>query len=146
MAADKRATEAEPEQRQVLPADVSPEQPTGIRVRMRRTPGGAQLLKVIVFLLGLLFILLGFVLVALPGPLTIPPILVGLYIWSTEFAWADRLLERAKKSAREAWENAKKKPVISSLVTVGGLLALGVGIYLMARFDLVARGKELVGF
>jgi hypothetical protein len=51
---------------------------------------------------GLLFILLGLALAALPGPLTIPPILVGLYIWSTEFAWAGRLLERAKRSAREA--------------------------------------------
>lgn len=145
MATEERVSATDPGQGQVMPADVSPEQPTGIRARLRRTPGGAHLLKVIVFVLGLLFILLGFVLVALPGPLTIPPILVGLYIWSTEFAWADRLLERAKKSAREAWENAKKKPVISSLVTVGGLLALGVGIYLAARFDLVARGKELVG-
>lgn len=112
---------------------------------MRRTPGGAQLLQVIVFVLGLLFILLGIALLALPGPLTIPPILVGLYIWSTEFGWAHRLLERAKVSAREAWEKAKDKPVISGLVTVSGLIALGVGIYLVGRFDLIARGKDLIG-
>lgn len=118
---------------------------TGLRARMRRTPGGAQLLQAIVFVVGLLFILLGVALVALPGPLTIPPILVGLYIWSTEFGWAHRLLERAKVSAREAWEQAKDKPVISALVTVGGLLALGVGIYLVSRFDLIARGRDLVG-
>ena len=75
---------------------------------MRRTPGGGQAVKVIVFLAGLLFILLGIALAALPGPLTIPPILLGLYIWSTEFAWADRLLDRARKSALEAWEKAKE--------------------------------------
>ncbi|MBW3641047.1 MAG: hypothetical protein KY451_14575 [Actinobacteria bacterium] len=118
---------------------------TGWRVRMRRTPGGAQLLQVLVFVLGLLFILLGITLAALPGPLTIPPILLGLYIWSTEFGWAHRLLERAKVSAREAWEKAKGKPVVSGLVTVSGLTALGVGIYLVGRYDLVARGRDLVG-
>ncbi len=118
---------------------------TGWRARLRRTPGGAHLLKVLVFLAGLVFILLGFVLVIAPGPLTIPPILVGLYIWSTEFAWADRLLERAKASAREAWSNAKAKPVSSALVTVSGLIALGVGVFLVGKYDLVVRGKDVVG-
>ena len=126
---------------------VSPEPPaqTGVRARLRRTPGGAQLLKVIVFVVGLLFILLGAALVVAPGPLTIPPILVGLYIWSTEFAWADRLLDRAKASAREAWANAKAKPVVSALVTGSGLIALGVGLFLVSKYDLVIRGKDLVG-
>lgn len=122
-----------------------PLEQAGVRARLRRTPGGALLLRVAAFLLGLLFILLGFLLLALPGPLTIPPILVGLYIWSTEFAWADRLLERAKKQAREAWANAKAKPVLSAAVTLGGLLAVGVVIYLVGRYDLVARGKDLAG-
>jgi len=65
------------------------------RDRVRRTPGGRQALRVAVFLLGLFFVLLGLALAALPGPLTIPPILLGVWIWSSEFAWADRLLERA---------------------------------------------------
>jgi len=118
---------------------------TGWRARLRRTPGGAQLLQVLVFVLGLLFILLGVALAALPGPLTIPPILVGLYIWSTEFGWAHRLLERVKVSAREAWEKAKDKPVVSALVTISGLVAVVVGIYLVGRYDLVARGRDLIG-
>ena len=118
---------------------------TGWRARMRRTPGGAHLLKVLVFLLGLVFVLLGGALIVAPGPLTIPPILLGLYIWSTEFAWADRLLDRAKDSAREAWANVKAKPVLSGFVTAGGLAALGVGVYLIGRFDLVAKLKESVG-
>ena len=112
---------------------------------MRRTPGGASAVKVIVFVSGLFFILLGLALAALPGPLTIPPILLGLYIWSTEFAWADRLLERAKRSALEAWEKAKQKPVITGLVTASGLVAFGVGLWLTARYDLVQRARELVG-
>ena len=112
---------------------------------LRRTPGGALAVQAIVFTVGLLFILLGLALAALPGPLTIPPILLGLYVWSTEFAWAERLLARAKRSAQEAWENAKRRPVITSIVTVGGLLAFGVGVYLVGRYDLVARARELVG-
>ena len=118
---------------------------TGVRARMRRTPGAAHLLQGIVFVVGLLCILLGIALAALPGPLTIPPILLGLYIWSTEFAWADRLLDRAKDSAREAWAKAKAKPVLSAFVTLAGLVALGVGIYLIGKYDLVAKGKDLVG-
>ena len=124
---------------------VEPTASAGWKVKMRRTPGGAHAVKAIVLVAGLLFILLGVALAALPGPLTIPPILLGLWIWSTEFAWADRLLERAKRSAREAWENAKRKPVLTGLITGGGLLALGVGLYLVARYDLVDRALGLVG-
>ncbi|HWH30432.1 MAG TPA: PGPGW domain-containing protein [Mycobacteriales bacterium] len=117
----------------------------GVRARLRRTPGGRQLLKAGVFVLGLLFILLGLALAALPGPLTIPPILLGVWIWSSEFAWADRLLERAKRSAQEAWEQAKRKPVVSALVTGSGLVALGVGLYLASRYELVDRARDAVG-
>jgi hypothetical protein len=119
--------------------------PRGWRARARRTPGGALLLKCGVFVLGLLFILLGLALLALPGPLTIPPILLGVWIWSSEFAWANRLFDRAKRSAREAWENARRRPVVSALVTGSGLVALGVGLYLLARYDLLARGADVIG-
>ncbi|HWG93611.1 MAG TPA: PGPGW domain-containing protein [Mycobacteriales bacterium] len=115
------------------------------RDRVRRTPGGRQFLKAAVFVLGLAFVLLGVALAALPGPLTIPPILLGVWIWSSEFAWADRLLERAKRSAREAWDNAKRRPVVSALVTGSGLVALGVGLWLAARYQLVDRARDLVG-
>jgi len=118
---------------------------TGVRARLRRTPGGAQLLQVLVFVVGLVCILIGIALAALPGPLTIPPILLGLYVWSTEFAWADRLLDRAKASAREAWAKAKAKPVLSAFVTVAGLMALGVGVFLVGKYDLLAKAQDLVG-
>ena len=133
-----------------------PEQPTpptvgarrsarGWRAALRRTPGGALLLKAMVFTLGLAFVVLGLVLIVAPGPLTIPPILLGLWIWSTEFAWADRQLDRAKASARIAWEDAKRRPVVSAVVTGGGLVGLGIGIWLVGRYDLVARAREVVG-
>lgn len=118
---------------------------TGVRARLRRTPGGGLLLRAVVFVVGLLSVLLGLALIALPGPLTIPPILLGVYVWSTEFAWADRLLERAKTSAREALEQARRRPVTSAVVTLGGVAALVIGIYLADRYALVARAQEALG-
>lgn len=118
---------------------------TGVRAKLRSTPGGTQLLQVLVFVVGLICILIGIALAALPGPLTIPPILLGVYVWSTEFAWAERLLDRAKDSAREAWARAKAKPVLSGLVTLAGVASLGVGVYLVGKFDLVDKGQDLVG-
>ena len=118
---------------------------TGWRATLRRTPGGALLLKALVFTVGLAFVVLGLVLVVAPGPLTIPPILLGLWIWSTEFAWADRQLDRAKASARVAWADARRRPVVSAAVTGGGLIALGVGIWLSVEYELVARAREVVG-
>ena len=130
-------------------AGTSADEPAGAaagwRARLRRTPGGRQFLKAGVFLLGLFFVLLGLALAALPGPLTIPPILLGVWIWSSEFSWAERLLERARRSAREAWEKSKRRPVTSALVTGSGLVALGVGVYLVSRYELLARAQEAVG-
>ena len=52
--------------------------------------------RVVLFVAGLLLILLGLALIVLPGPLTIPPILLGIWLWSLEFEfarhWRRRLL------------------------------------------------------
>lgn len=133
-----------PSEQELTPEGTSPPA-TGWRAGVRRTPGGRLFLKLGALIIGSAFIALGFALVVLPGPLTIPPILLGLYILSTEFAWADRLLDRAKDSARDAWEAAKRKPVLSAVTTGGGLVLAGVVFWAVARYDLVDRGRELVG-
>ena len=122
-----------------------PARPRGWKAVLRRTPGGALAVKAIVLVVGLAFVLLGFALVALPGPLTIPPILLGLWIWSTEFRWADRLLDRAKLSAHKALDEARRRPVLTGLVTGSGIVALVVGIVLATRYQLVDRLLELAG-
>ena len=115
------------------------------RDRVRSKPGLAQLYRVGVFLAGLLFVALGVALAVLPGPLTIPPVLVGLYIWSTEFAWARRLFVSFQRKARAAWAHAKEHPVSSALITVGGLAAAGAAFWAVGHFELVDRAKEAVG-
>ena len=115
------------------------------RDRMRRRSHTRIAWRVSIFLAGLLCILAGFALVVLPGPLTIPPIIVGLWIWSTEFAWANRFFAPAREKAKVAWKNAKEHPVSSSLITVGGLVVAGLVIWLVSHFHLVQQVKEYVG-
>jgi hypothetical protein len=117
----------------------------GWRARLRRTRGGALALKLGALFLGSLFILLGLAAAVLPGPLTIPPMLLGLYILASEFDWADRLLQRAKKSAEEAWAKAKQRPVLSAITTVGGLALAGVAIWAVGHYELVDRAREALG-
>jgi hypothetical protein len=117
----------------------------GWRDRVRSKPGLAQVYRVGVFLAGLLFVALGVALAVLPGPLTIPPVLVGLWIWSTEFAWARRFFVSFQAKARSAWTHAKQHPVSSALITVGGLAAAGVAFWAVGHFQLVERAKDAVG-
>ena len=118
---------------------------SGYRARLRRTRGGRLLVRAVVLVVGALFVALGLLLVVLPGPLTIPPILVGVYIWSTEFAWADRLRERAVHSAQEAWEQAKKRPLASGLATGGGLIAMVAGFWAVRRYGITGMVDRALG-
>jgi len=116
-----------------------------LRARLRSNPGTRLFWRAGVFVLGLICIAAGFALVVLPGPLTIPPIVLGLWIWSTEFQWAHRFFASGKAKGQEAWEHAKLHPVSSTIVTVGGLALGGVLIWATLHYDLVDRGKQLVG-
>ena len=136
---DTAETEVDP-----LPAPKQVPQ-TGFRARMRKTPGLSQAYRVAVFVVGLLFILLGIALATLPGPLTIPPVLLGLYIWSTEFAFAERLFDNFKEKGKAAWEHAKAHPVSSTIITVGGLVLAGVAFWAVGHFELIDKARDAVG-
>jgi uncharacterized membrane protein YbaN (DUF454 family) len=101
--------------------------------------------RVTLFVAGLLLIITGLVLIVLPGPLTIPPILLGLWLWSLEFEFAHRLLRPVKEKGAVAWEQAKAKPVHTTVVTVLGLVGAAVVIWATFRYDLIDRGRDLVG-
>ena len=119
--------------------------PGGRRDRLRSNPATRLPYRIGVFVLGLLCIAAGLALAVLPGPLTIPPVLLGLWIWSWEFAFAQRFFESFKEKASDAWDHAKAKPVSSALVTVLGLAAAGAAMWAVVHYDLVARGKDAVG-
>ena len=117
----------------------------GLRDRIRSKPGLGHAYRLAVFVVGLLFIALGFALAVLPGPLTIPPVLLGLWIWSTEFRFAERIFDSFKEKASEAWEHAKRHPRSSALITAGGLCAAVLAGWAIAHYELVARAKDAVG-
>ncbi len=122
-----------------------PIEPGTFRARVHSKPGVALAWRVGVFVVGLLFVLLGLALTVLPGPLTIPPVLVGLWVWSTEFDWARRVFATFARKARETWKHARQHPVSSAAVTFGGLAAAGAVFWAVGYFELVDRGKSALG-
>lgn len=115
-----------------------------LRARIRSKPGIRQIYRVGVFVVGLLFIALGISLVALPGPLTIPPVLLGLWIWSAEFAFAERFFDSFQEKGRDAWEHARAHPVTSTLVTVGGLLAAAAVFWFLSSQGILEDAKNAI--
>jgi hypothetical protein len=114
----------------------------GWRHRVRSKPGLRETYRVGVFTAGLLCIAAGFALMVLPGPLTIPPVLLGLWIWSTEFRFAERFFDAFKDKARDAWAHAKLHPTPSACITGGGLLTAGAGLWAVSHFRVVDMAKE----
>jgi uncharacterized protein (TIGR02611 family) len=117
----------------------------GVRARIRANPPLYAVYRVVVFVVGLLCMAIGVALAALPGPLTIPPVLLGLWIWSTEFRFARRLFDSFKRKADEAWQHAKAHPVSSAAVTIGGLLLAAAAFWAVGHFDLIGKAREAVG-
>lgn len=101
--------------------------------------------RVVVFVVGLLLILLGLVLIVLPGPLTIPPIVLGVWLWSREFAFADRWLAPVREKGALALDHARRAPIRTGLVTVLGLATAVAALWTALSYDLFARAKDLVG-
>ena len=122
-----------------------PVKPGSFRERMHSNPSLLLPWRIAVFVLGLLFVMLGIALTALPGPLTIPPVLIGLWIWSSEFQWAARFFAIFKRKAQDAWQHAKQHPVSSAAITVGGLAAAGVAFWAVGHFQLVDQAKVALG-
>jgi uncharacterized membrane protein YbaN (DUF454 family) len=119
--------------------------PGSFRARVHANRSLALAWRIGVFVVGLLFVALGIALTVLPGPLTIPPVLLGLWVWSTEFEWARRFFATFSRKARDAWAHARQHPVSSLAVTVGGLAAAGVAFWAVGHFELVDRATTALG-
>ena len=68
--------------------------------------------QVVTFVVGGTLLVIGGLLIVLPGPFTLPFIFAGLLVLAGEFVWAQRFLERARTEAKKADPRKlfKKKP------------------------------------
>lgn len=64
--------------------------------------------KLIVGVVGAVVVLVGVILLAIPGP-GLVTIALGLVILSTEFEWAERHLKNVKKRIASVYDKAKNK-------------------------------------
>jgi hypothetical protein len=65
--------------------------------------------KIIAFSVGSFLVLAGLVLIVLPGPFTMPLVIAGFFVLAVEFAWAERLLAKAKGHASKIVPKKFKK-------------------------------------
>ena len=98
---------------------------------MRADPRKRRLYRAAVAVVGGLMVLAGLLTGWLPGPGGIPLVLGGLAVLASEFSWARRLLERAKRHVRAFTEWAGSKPLWLRWAGTAGTVALVVGaVYL----------------
>ena len=99
------------------------------RRRIRQDPRKLALYRVGVALAGLFFIILGAITGPLPGPGGIPLVLLGLGVWSSEFAWANRLMRLFKHllGLLARWP-LRQKVLLSILLTCCALTGIYIGL------------------
>lgn len=103
------------------------------RGRVHRLPAGETVWRVGIAIIGLAIVVVGVILLPLPGPGWLI-IFLGIGVWATEFAWASRLLRRARTlvsqfaswvSALPRWQQllvgAAGFAVVAAFVTLGWL-------------------------
>jgi uncharacterized protein (TIGR02611 family) len=97
------------------------------RSRVHRLPAGETVWRVAIALIGLVIVVVGVILLPLPGPGWLI-IFLGIGIWATEFAWASRVLRRARTAVGQfaSW--------VSTLPRWGQLLVGAAGFAVAATF------------
>lgn len=90
-----------------------------VRARVHRLPGGRIVWRVMIGLVGTGVVIIGIVLLPLPGPGWLI-IFLGLGILATEFAWAQRLLARARRFVT-AWTSWVARQPRWGQVLIAGL-------------------------
>ena len=115
----------------------------GFRDRLKKNPALALAWRIGVGVLGTAVVLLGLVLVPFPGPGWLI-VFLGLGILSTEFAWAERLLDFGRATFR-SWLHwvGRQHLAVRALISVA-TLAFVAGVVLLTLY-LSGAGVPFVG-
>jgi len=101
------------------------------RARVRADPKKHRVYRVVVGCVGAFLILLGAATGWLPGPGGIPLVLAGLAVLASEFAWAHRLLKRARLALHRFTRWAGRQPRWLRVAgTLGTAACVVGGVYL----------------
>ncbi|HEX5540611.1 MAG TPA: TIGR02611 family protein [Micromonospora sp.] len=108
---------------------------------IRANPTGRAALRIFVAVAGAIVVVIGIVLIPLPGPGWLI-VIAGLGIWAVEFHWARRLLAftRRKVQAWTRWVGRKSWPVRMG-IAASGLAFVNVVVWLSLKYSL---GIDLV--
>ncbi len=93
--------------------------------RWRGVPGPIR--KSIVLTIGVTLIAIGGALIILPGPFTLPFVIGGIAVLSSEFVWAGRIMEKGQQATTMAKEWVGRVPT-PWLVVIGTWIAVAVGV------------------
>jgi uncharacterized protein (TIGR02611 family) len=115
-----------------------PDGRSGIRAiiaTIRAHPTGSVAFRTAIAVLGALVVVLGLVLVPLPGPGWLI-VFFGLSIWAVEFVWARNLLHygRRKLGAWTAWVGLQSWP-IKVLIGAAGLVFVAAIVWLTLKLS-----------
>jgi uncharacterized protein (TIGR02611 family) len=99
----------------------------GLEERRERHLERHRLVRIAVSLFGFLLVLAGIAMLVLPGP-GLLTIVLGLGILALEFAWAERLLERAVDKMEQAGDTVKEASPAQQAVGLAALLICGAAL------------------
>jgi len=108
----------------------------GLHERRARHKERHHLIRVAAAIGGLLIVLLGIVMIPLPGP-GLLVVVVGLAVLALEFAWAEHLLEKTVDRLGEAGKRVKRaSPVGQAGVSLLGVLAAAASLFVAYAWDI----------
>ncbi|GIF17856.1 TIGR02611 family protein [Paractinoplanes tereljensis] len=118
----------------------------GVLDKIRANPTGRLALKIGIGVLGTLVVALGIVLIPFPGP-GWAIVILGLAIWSLEFAWAKRLLEFTRRHVKAwtSWIGRQSLGVRAIIGVVGMVFVAGivwVSVKLSFGIDLIQEARD----
>ena len=105
----------------------------GIRERRERHLERNRLLRVGFAFFGFIVVLAGVAMLVLPGP-GLLVIAIGLGILALEFAWAERLLERAVDRLEDAADQVREAPRWQQLLLAAASAVAAVGMVVLVIF------------
>ena len=118
----------------------------GVLDKIRATPTGRLAIKIAIGAVGTLVIGIGIVLIPFPGP-GWAIVILGLAVWSLEFAWAKNMLEFTKRHV-QSWTHwiARQSWPVRLLVGAAGLVFVSAVVWgslkMSLGIDLIAETRD----